>query len=366
VILDESIKQILIETRPLWDHDHTRPSVRESFNRMILCRTPALGWQIYASDMEEKFIYHTCKARLCPTCGYRATLSWQRELWTQLPDTAYAGVVFTMPDVLWPIFKQNRHLLHDLSTLGAEAISHWMKEKHGVQPLLLVVQHTFGRHLDFKPHLHVLMSAGGLAESFGRWIGRLSLNPVAFMKMWRYGVITYLRLALNAGILKSDLSRQQLNQLLATQYERDWYIHLDEQVSKKQFLGYAARYVRRPPIAQHRFQEIDGPLVKFLTKDTKSKEVVLDVIPKEEFVQMLADHTPDKHQHAIRYYGLLSPRARGRTLNVVFALLGQTRRHRPPRLSWADMIIRYFGRNPLIDSRGRPMRLVGRYCPVAA
>ena len=131
------------------------------------------------------------------------------------------------------------------------------------------------------------------------------------------------------------------------------------------FLGYAARYVRRPPIAQHRFREIDGPLVKFLTKDTRSKELVLDVISKEEFVQILADHTPEKYEHAIRYYGLLSPRARSRTLAFIFALLGQIRRPRPKRLSWAEMIIRYFGRDPLIDSRGRPMRLVGRYCPVA-
>lgn len=364
--LDDPIKQILIETRPIWDHDGTRPSVRESFNRTIECRTSALGWQTYASETEEMFVYHTCKARPCPSCGYRATLSWQRELWTQLPDVPYAGVVLTMPDVLWPIFKQNRHLLHDLPTLGAESIWQWMREKFEVRPIILVVQHTFGRHLDFKPHLHVLMSAGGLQESRGRWVRRLPLNPVAFMKLWRYGLITYLRLALNAGILKSDLSSRQLKQLFTTQYERDWHVDLDEQVSKAQFLGYAARYIRRPPIAQHRFQEIDGPFVKFLTQDTKTKATVLDAIPKEQFVQILADHTPDKYQHAVRYYGLLSPRARGRALAVIFALLGQKRRPRPPRLSWAEMIIKYFGRDPLIDARGKPMHLIGRYSPVAS
>lgn len=364
--IDNPIKQILIESRPLWDHSGTPASVRESFSRTIECRTPALGWQIYASDTEEKFVYHTCKARSCPACGYRATLSWQRELWTQLPDVAYAGVVLTMPNAFWPIFNGNRHLLHDLPTLGAGAVSLWMKEKHGVHPLVLVVQHTFGRHLDFKPHLHVLMSVGGLSESTGRWIRPLALNPVAFMKMWRFGLITYLRRAFNAGILKSDLSSWHLKRLLTTQYERDWHVHVDEQVSKTQLLGYAARYVRRPPIAQHRFQEIDGPLVKFLTKDTKTKEIVLDVLPKPEFVQLLADHAPEKYQHAVRYYGLLSPRARARSLALTFALLGQKRRSRPPRLTWAEMIIRYFGRNPLIDSGGKPMHLVGRYCPVAA
>jgi hypothetical protein len=157
-----------------------------------------------------------------------------------------------------------------------------------------------------------------------------------------------------------------LRQLLKTQYERDWHVDVDELVSKVHFLGYAARYIRRPPIAQHRLQEIDGALVKFLTKDTKSKETVLDAIPKEDFVQILAEHTPDKYRHAIRYYGLLSPRARARNLDAVFALLEQKRRPRPPRLSWAEMIIRYFGKDPLIDSRGRRMHLVGRYCQTAA
>ena len=80
----------------------------------------------------------------------------------------------------------------------------------------------------------------------------------------------YLRLALNAGVLQSDLSARKLRQLLKVQYERDWHVDLDKLVSKSHFLGYAARYVRRPPITQHRFQEIDGPFVKFLTKDTKT------------------------------------------------------------------------------------------------
>jgi hypothetical protein len=364
--LVEPIKQILIDTRTSWDHSSMRPDAREYFNRMIECRTPALGWQIYASDTEEMRVYHTCKAKPCPSCGYRATLQWQREQRSQLPDGEYAGVVFTMPKELWPIFKENRRLLHDLPTIGAEVILQWMKEKYGVQPLILVVQHTFGRHLNFYPHLHMLVSAGGLSESKGRWIGGLSLNPVAFVRMWTYGVITYLRRALKAGILKSALKDWELRGILTTQYERRWHVNLDRHISKRHFLGYAARYIRRPPIAQHRFQEINGPVVKFWTKDTKTKEIVLDELRKEEFVKILADHVLDKYQHSVRYYGLLAPRSKSRAFAVVFALLGKKRRPRPRRSSWADLIRESFGRNPLIDSRGQPMQYVGRHCPSAA
>jgi hypothetical protein len=78
------------------------------------------------------------------------------------------------------------------------------------------------------------------------------------MKLWRHGVITYLRRALKAGILKSDLKDWQLKRLLSKKYEIGWHVYLQERVSKRHFLGYSARYIRRLPIAQHRFQEIDG------------------------------------------------------------------------------------------------------------
>jgi hypothetical protein len=63
--LDEPIKQVLKDTVLVWDHDGTRPCVRKSFRRMIDCRTPALGWQTYASKTEVRRVYHTCKVKTC-------------------------------------------------------------------------------------------------------------------------------------------------------------------------------------------------------------------------------------------------------------------------------------------------------------
>jgi len=82
----ELLKQILEATRDLWDRSETRPAVRENFARMLDCRTPVLGAEVYASEDEEKLVPHTCKSRACPSCGYRATLLWQREQSVALPD----------------------------------------------------------------------------------------------------------------------------------------------------------------------------------------------------------------------------------------------------------------------------------------
>ena len=266
----EPLKEIFAATRPYWDNPQTRDAVRENFEKTTLCRTPALGAEVYASEGEEKLVYHTCKSRACPSCGYRATLFWLREQWVALPDIPYAGLVFTMPAVFWPIFQQNRHLLHDLPALGASVVEQWMKDKYGVRALIMVGPHTFGGYLNFNCHLHILVSAGGLKDSEGRWISPLRLDKNEIMQMWRHAVITYLRQALKAGLLKSNWNGTDLRHVLTAEYERPrWIIHIHASMAKKHFLLYAARYARRPPIAQGRILGVKDGVIEFWTKDKK-------------------------------------------------------------------------------------------------
>jgi hypothetical protein len=91
------------------------------------------------------------------------------------------------------------------------------------------------------------------------------------MHMWRFAVITYLRAALKAKVLASDLSPQKLRTRLKEQYERWWSIDIDHFASKAHFLRYAGRYVRRPPIAQYRFVKVTDREVRFWTKGTCSR-----------------------------------------------------------------------------------------------
>lgn len=105
-----------------------RTSVRINFNKVLMCRSEALGAQVYASSTEQKIVPHICKSRSCPSCGHRATRLWQRQMWAALPNVPFAGVVFTMPDVLWPIFRRNRQLSDDLPALGAAVIRECAKD----------------------------------------------------------------------------------------------------------------------------------------------------------------------------------------------------------------------------------------------
>jgi len=134
-------------------------------------------------------------------------------------------------------------------------------------------------------------------------------------------------------------------------------------MSKAQFVRYAGRYIRRPPIAEYRLERISDLEVEYLAKDTRKKRLVKNRYSNEEFVDTLKDHVPDRFRHGMRYFGLLSPRSKRRTFPALFALLGQKKRPRPRRRSWADSRYKHFGVDLLIDSFGQPMRWVGRLRP---
>ena len=128
------LKRILTLARPNWDRPETRPAVREAFRKVLDCGTAALCAEVSSSTYETRVIYHTCKSRACPSCGYRATTLWQREQWRELPDIPYNHVSLTMPDVLWPLFQHNRRLLHDLPVLGAKVIEPGWHGKRSIYP----------------------------------------------------------------------------------------------------------------------------------------------------------------------------------------------------------------------------------------
>jgi hypothetical protein len=153
-------------------------------------------------------------------------------------------------------------------------LQQWISMKYAAKALILGVLHTFGGDLKFNAHVHVLISRGGFQESTGRWIAELHLNRSALMKMWRYAVIDHLRRALKARVLKSQLNVGDLRRLLSSAYYSEshacWIVLFDEIVSKAHFLGYAARYLRRPPIAKWRILKVTDAKVQFVAKDSKN------------------------------------------------------------------------------------------------
>jgi hypothetical protein len=361
------LKELLIQTVPNWDHSGTRQNVRDNFWKIINCGTPILGAEVYASATELKIVYHTCKSRFCPSCGARASELWREELDASLPNMPYIAINLTIPSVFWPIFQQNRHLLHDLPAVGAAAIEFWAKSRYGARIVLMVIQQTYGGFLNFYPHLHTLVSAGGLALSTGQWIPKLEFDAHQdeLMIAWRYAVLAYLDEAIKSKVIMSDLSEHELRRILQREWGRDWNIFIGAPVSKRIVVNYSARYIRKPPISQRRLTRTTDQRIQYLAKNTKGKCLTPVEYANAEFVALLMPHVIDRFCNSMRYFGLLSPR--GKTLlSSVFALLKQKKRPRPVRLGWAISRYKAFGTNPLIDRSGQMMCQIGRLGPIAA
>lgn len=100
---------LLQKTRWHWNRDGVLPHVRAAFRKVLQCRTPALGAEVFASENRELIVYHTCKSRACPSCGYWATKKWIPERVAALPPIPYKGITFSMPDVLWRVCGKIEH-----------------------------------------------------------------------------------------------------------------------------------------------------------------------------------------------------------------------------------------------------------------
>jgi len=358
------LKRILRENRNLWDGERTRSDVRKAFNRALECGTAALGAEVYSSGVEERVVFHTCKGRACSSCGARATSRWQRERWVALPDVPYKGITFTMPNVFWCFFR-DRDLAKLLPVLAAKTVEALVRARFGVKIGVIAIPHTFNGRLEFNAHVHVMLTAGGLDIS-GRWLPSVYYDVDALTHYWRRGVIRLLRASLRTGRLLTDMPSEKVEEEFLRQENRWWSVKLQSLGSKEQFLRYAGRYARRPPIAQRRIIGISKQEITFWAKDRRLRRQVIVHLTPEEFLAAWMQHVPERYEHAVRSFGMFAPRAIGSSSAAMFAILGQSQRQRPRPLRWSSSIKRDFGWDPLLDPQGNRMTWTRRIAPQRA
>jgi len=361
----DPLKQILSETRSYWDRNGTRPAVRWAFAKALQCRTPELGAEVYGLESHELIIDHTCKSRACSSCGYRATVQWLRERWAALPEVIYKGITFTMPNVLWSVFRDNPGLARALPALAAKVIQAQVSARYGLRVGVIAILHTFNGKLEFNSHVHTMVTGGGYGSA-DTWVASVYYRDEILMKAWRKAVIALLRAALQAEQLCITMTVDQTEALLTEKEKCPWIIKIQSFKYKTHFLKYAGRYVKRPPIAQRRITFIGERNVKFWYKDKKLHRRVEVECSMEEFIDRWAQHIPELRQHAVRSFGLFAPRALSQTSAAIFAILRQERTPRPKPRPWADSLKRAFGHDPLLHHTGQRMKWVRRLPPKAS
>jgi hypothetical protein len=360
-----NLRRLLEENRPYWDNDVVLPYARSSIAQALLCGSEVLGAQVYASILgERRIVPNSCKSRACISCGYWQTMRWQREVASQLPDILYSGLILTMPRPFWGLLRKNRNLLRAIPELAAGVLTDWVRERFEAVIPVVAVMHTFNAKLEFNVHVHLVVGQTGLHLGGDGIVHHIYFPKGVIHDRWRRGLLDFFELAVSTGNLQSTRNERALLALIARYGTRYWKVIISENRGIRQILGYVARYVRRPPMADYRIQGWDKDNVRFLWRDKKNRGAVREeIIPIHMFISRFIDQIPDKGVHSVRYFGLLTPHARQSRYEAFLRLLPTPRPQPVRRLRWASSIWRTFGRDPSFDSAGNRMSRIGHLLP---
>jgi hypothetical protein len=179
-------------------------------------------------------------------------------------------------------------------------------------PGVIGVLHTFGDDLKHHPHFDCIVTDGGVNDA-GDWISVI-VSYKAWRMVWQYQVLTALR-----AYLPPTKENLHLIDSLFKRYPKGFVVYPKDRISKdkKKFLGYIARYIRHPPIANSRIISFDDERVTFSCEQEKGKviEVTMNIF---NFISAILFHLPEEGEHIIKYYGMYSHRKRP----YYFKLLG--------------------------------------------
>lgn len=180
-----------------WEHPNLRQNIVDEVGKVLRCKDPqSSGYHRYACPRhpeESVIVPHTCKSRFCTSCGKVATDDWIERACTEFLDVPYHHLVFTIPRQLRNLFAWDRSLLRLLFLAAERTVLEWAKESGGYVPGVVSVLHTFGSDLTFNPHIHMLISEGGLSPDRSSWIPNEYIPWKMLKGRWKYWVVTLLR-----------------------------------------------------------------------------------------------------------------------------------------------------------------------------
>lgn len=339
-----TIKQIFQDNweEYLTKHPDVPDYVRENVTKMLNCRNPEkIGYTKYACPSHpHRFtvVPHSCKSRFCNSCGKVAVDNWIVKSCETFPNVPYLHITFTIPEELRQVFLDYPEMRKLLFKVSSEIILKWCKER-GWKPAITAVLHTFGRDLKFHPHIHMLVSAGGVdLKSESKWL-ECNYVPEAMVKeRWKARLLHQL-------IYRKLITRRIRRNL----YFYKWYVKIVEQLLIAEITtNYVGRYTKRPPLAEARIMSYDGISVIFAYEDWYlGKTVNYLTVTVEEFITRLITHIPPKHFRLINHYGALHNRKKKKYLILLKKLFGSIRFQRM-KLSWRKRQKAFKKNDPLI------------------
>jgi hypothetical protein len=331
------------------------------------CRTEALGGH---SDVcpdcgYSHQSYNSCRNRHCPKCQTVKKEQWIGKRKQDVLDVKHFHTVFTIPAQLNALVLQNPRKLYELLfRASSETVKELTTDPKylGATVGFMSILHSWGSNMSFHPHIHMVVTAGGIAPD-GRWKpsrGRFFLPVKVLSSLFRGKFLSGCRdlYARDELSLKGEngnaVSRNAFSSLVDACYKKDWVVY-----SKEPFHGaegvfeYLGRYTHRLVISNNRILSVEKGMTSFLWKDYKDESKLKETtVSNEEFIRRFLLHVLPHGFTRIRHYGLYSSRNKSLRLELYRrALSARLRRKQNKKKDKKletpfEIVVRILGRDP--------------------
>ena len=335
------------------------PAEQRVLSAMALCRTAALGGFVDRCRCcgEEHPAYHAWRNRQCPKCQALTQEQWIAARAERLLPVRHFHVVFTLPSELRPLCRYAPQAMYSgLLQAAAYTMLDLAASRWAAVPGITTVLHTWTRELLFHPHVHMLITAGGLALDRESWVARKRyLLPKAMMGVvFRAKMLEAVRNMHHQGVFAGFDAFDDpaaFGRLLAKLAKLEWVVYTKRPFCRPEHvLRYLGRYTHRVAISNSRIVDVTPTAVTFRTRGAQK----LTLHPVEFLRRFLLHILPDGF-HKIRHYGLYSGAYAETHWITAHTLLRGSDSHaadapssvdmQTPPPSWADQLLAFTGRD---------------------
>lgn len=337
------IQKILKSFYPKYKEKHKQPlRVIKAIESQMNCRTREQGYSIYRcpNDSSIKELYHSCRCRACSICNKEKQNQWLDRQKGILLNCEHFHLVFTLPSeyhALWLFNRKwfiNTHFqvvsetlkaLLDEPTSSKDTTKKYLKATTG----FISVLHTWGRQLNLHPHIHCVITAGGLTKE-GEWKNSENdfLVPIRVLKtLYRGKFQAYIKdfIQGEAIVFPDNEDKRSLMVLHRKVYKKEWSVNIQSKYSHANgVMNYLSRYLGGSPIKAQQFIKANHKEIVFHYKDHRENKIkVLSLLP-DEFLRRYLIHQPEIGVHYVRYYGLYASQSKKKRSSCV-EILGLTK-----------------------------------------
>jgi hypothetical protein len=308
------------------------PSHRRAIEDILDCRTAALGGQVWHCEAcnTEVFSYHSCGNRSCPKCHTAQTRKWLERRQAELLPVPYFHITITVPAALRAVLRANQRDGYGvLMQACAAAIIELARDPRyvGGTVAVLAVLNTWTQQLNLHPHVHCLVSGGGITGDATTWhpARRKFLVPIKALAKLVPGKVRALLLRKCPDLVIPDAV-----------WRTPWILHVTAWGNGEQaVLDYLARYVFRVALTNARIVGLDDQTVSIQYKERKTRQQRTCRLSGDEFIRRFLQHVLPRGFHKVRYFGLWHPAQRDNTARIRQMLQPQA----PPQPSSPQQLV---------------------------